>query len=464
MAALRGLRQILCVLALMALTACSGVGKGDKVDYVVMVSKVGDQTVILPSNFKVQAYQCIRQQLGILAVFEGNSSADFSNRAGTTWSSSNPAVVRVSDGTERDPVNPDRVFPKGVLIPVREGSAVITADYVGVTTSIHVDVSEPDSIYLSTSAYDLSSNASATPLQSFNMAPGSTQQYYAYARLRDDDNVPFVRDVTGQADWTVRNDPRSEYLSVTTPPVGSAVGGGLVTALSAGGPLTVQAKFTACIGARYEDVVANVEVSGLDQLTVQHDPAFNPANPLVVGTREPFQAIATLNNGATQDLSLQSEFTTNGGVGILGFAGNVATALKKGETKVTARFKSSRPSPDFIVKAQEATLKTYELATSDENKRIEKQGFYRYRINGIFKPTVTGPDFTQDLTLDSAWSSSDPTVVKMSNATDTAGIALSQQAKQGCVLIATAYTPNPTAFNDLTRLGVGVGVSSSVCP
>ena len=62
MAALRGLRQMLYVLPLVALAACNGVGKGDKIDHLRMVNKVGTTSVSLPPNTDVLAYQCLKME------------------------------------------------------------------------------------------------------------------------------------------------------------------------------------------------------------------------------------------------------------------------------------------------------------------------------------------------------------------------------------------------------------------
>ncbi|PTU32006.1 hypothetical protein [Stenotrophobium rhamnosiphilum] len=462
MAALRGLRQMFCVLALTALAACNGVGKGDKVDHLLMSSKVGDQVVVLPANVQVLGYQCLRQQLGIIAVFESNTSADFTTRAGTEWTSSSPDIVRVSDGTEPDPTTPGRVFPKGVITPVRAGRAVITADYVGVTTSIEVIVREPESIILSTSQFD-STAAAASPL---SIATGSTQQFYAYAKLRDKDDLVVVQNVTGNAEWSTPDDPRNDYIQVTTPVPGSAVGGGLVTGLSpTSGGITVTANFSACPGTRFEYTNTEVKVSGIQSLSVQHNPVFNPAIPLVVGTREALKVIATLHNGDTQDLSLQATLKSIGSTGILAFGGNVATALAVGTTNVVANFKSLvTASPPLTITTQKAVLTNFEILSTDENPVIPTQGFYdHFHSVGTFKQVIDGVDILQDLTHDTVWATSVPADVSIGNAPDTAGVAVSRKPDKTCVTVAAVLSTDTTK-TDTTKLGVGVGVTPSTCP
>lgn len=466
MAALRGLRQILCVLPLAVLAACNGVGKGDKIDHLQMVSQVGTVSVSLPSNFDVLAYQCLRQQLGMFAVFGKNGTADYTQRPATVWTSSSPDVVRVSNGDEPDPANAARIFPKGVITPLKAGSSDITVEYAGLSATVHVIVREPDSIILSTSQFDTLSNASTAG--TLSIAPTSTQQYYAYARVRDQNDIVVVQDVTGNATWSTPDDPTNSFIQVTTPAAGLTSGGGLVTGLSASGPVTVQANFSACPGTQYEYITADVQVSGLQSLSVQHDLAFNPAVPLVVGTREALRVIATLNNGATQDLSLQALLKATGSTNIIGFAGNVASALAVGTTDVSATFGKSPSSPPLTINTQSAVLSNYEINPLDNNPQIPTQSFYdHFHARGTFTPVLGGGNFFQDLTHDTLWASSVPDDVSIGNAADTSGVAVSKKSEKTCVTIAAvlnAALQTDSLKTDTSKLGVGVGVTPSTCP
>ena len=476
MAALRGLRQLLCAVSVMALVACSGIGNGDKVEYLKMTTKSGTAITDVSTQPYILGYQCLRQQLGIIAVFGHNGSADYTVRPGTTWTSSDPEVVQVSNGDQLDPTDPSRVFPKGVITPLRAGSSIITADYVGVKTSIQVVVREPESIILSTSQYDTASDASAAgPL---SIATGSTQQYHAYAKLRDANDVVFYQDVTGNADWSSTNDANGSHVSVTNPAAGLATGGGLVKGLSPGGPFVINANFTACPGTQYENITAQVEVSELASLNVTHDPNFlalaNPPPPLVVDTSEAFVATGLLANGNTQDLSYQASFDTNtGNANIISFAGNVGTAIDKGTAQVTASF-GSITSPALTVQTQTATLNNYQIspgipptagAPNDRDQYINYQGYHAFHALGTFVPDVpagvTPVPFPQDLTQNSVWVSSSNDDVSIGTGGELAGIAVSRRAVQTCVNITGIFS---TSAFDVTALGVGAPTSNSTCP
>lgn len=461
MAAVYGVRRLLRMMPLLACVACSGIGNGDKVNHLQMVSLVGLSATVLPPGIQVPAYQCLRQQLGVYAVFDKSGSGDYTERPGTHWTSSNPDIVHVSDGDDPDPTQPGRVFPKGVITPLRAGTAVITADYVGVRTSVQVNVREPDSIILSTSQYDSSSNASTAG--ALSIAPNSSQQYYAYARLRDDNDVVTVQDVTGYAQWSIPDDPQGSFATITTHAVGSSSGGGLVIGRGVGGPVTINANFSACPGTQYENITAKLAVSGVSQLSLQHNPSINPAVPLVVGTSEAFQVTGTLNNGATQDLSLQSALSTIGGDGVLTIGGNVGTALALGSTNVVATFNGVL-SPQLPVQTQNAVLSNFAIASGDRNQKIPTQGFYNhFHALGTFTPAAGGAPFQQDLTNNVTWATSDAASVVISNAADTAGLAISQKSAQNCVTIGAVLNTDASK-TDSTKLGIGVAVSPATCP
>lgn len=483
MAALRGWRQMLCVLPLLALTACKGIEKGDRIDHIVMVDKSTGTSVALGANSVLQSYLCLRQQLGIIAVFGKNGSADYSARPGAIWTSSNESVAHVSNGGDddivpsNDPTAAVRFYPKGVITPKSPGVTTITVNYAGIETSINLQVQAPSSIILSTSPFDRSLNASTAP--ALSMAVNSTQQYYAYATLPNaggEANVSALLNVTGNAVWSILEDPNGTYASITNPTVGTTSGGGLVTAISPGGPLTINAHFSACEGTPYGDVdlTTQVKVARISSLAVLHDPNFialaspNPVAPLVVGTNEAFQAIANLDNGDTQDLSYQALFTTTtGNPGILAFTGNIGTASALGSTQVTAEFgpaDSKITSAALVVQTQNATLNTLKIAPGDVNKSIPAQSYYQYHAQGSFVPSAGGSSFIQDMTHTVLWGTSNSAVVAIGNTGNIFGVAVPQITAQNCVNVgATSLTQNADGSKtDTTILGVA-GVVTSGC-
>jgi len=493
MAALRGLRRMLCVLPLSVLAACNGVGKGDKVDHLQMFTQVGQNVELLAANSDLPSFQCLRQQLGIYAVFGRNGIADYTFRPATIWTSNRPEIVSVSNGNEPDPAHPDRVFPKGVITPHAEGSAIITANYVGIETRISVTVTEPDSIILSTSPYDTTADASKAG--TLSIATGSSQQYFAYAKLKDKHGVTSYQNVTGNAVWSIVGDFNGDYATVTNPVVGTTLGGGLVVGNTPSGALTVNANFPACPNSQFVDVMSQVQVVPVQSLMVQHDPNFlaitnpgfvftlppaapsippNPPNPLVLNTSEAFVVTARLTNGDYQDLSQQSVLTTETSTsGVLAFASNIGKAVAVGSTKVTASFTGrgiTTLSPPLVVQTQSATMSNYVIALDDQNQSIPIQGFHQYRAQARFLPDVAPgmpqTPFIQDLTQNTNWRSSSPSDVTIGDIGTgvLVGVAVSQRSVETCLNISGTFVGDPTGdTNYLTSLGVGVGVTPTGC-
>jgi hypothetical protein len=456
MALLRGLRQTLWALPLLTFAACSGVGKGDKLERLVLVTK-STAVVLTPP---VLAYQCLRQGFGVYGVFGKNGSADYTDRPSTHWTSSNPEIVRVSDGINPDPVT-GVLYAKGVITPVRPGTATITAEYVGVTTSVNVEVRVPDGIIISTSAFD-SSAAAGT----ISIAPGSIQKYYAYARLKDESGNVVPADVSAYPRWSIPDDPDGARAKISSVAVVSGVG--------AGGPVTINANFDACPGSTFENVSAKLAVSNINQLTLQHEAGFSAANPLVIGTTEAFKINALLNNGDNQDLSLQSVLSTpesvvQGATQILSVGlGNVAGASAVGTTKVTASFGASPnntvTSAPLAVSTQNATLTGFAIDAADRNLSIAPRSFHdHYHAIGTYAPTLGGPAFQQDISRHVTWSSGNAATVFLSNIISSAGLALSTSSNPSCVSVTAALSAD-TSKSDSTKLGIGVPVNSSNCP
>ena len=448
MVSVRALRWLLWITLPMGLVACGGgIGKGDRLEKVSIVNARTGQALTPP----VLGYQCLRQQLTAYGTFTSGSVGDYTARA--TWSSSNPAVVKVSNGDpviDRDPANSANVFQKGVITPQAIGTAVVTADYVGVTSSINVEVRAPDNIILSTSAVD------ATPAPAnTSIAPTSILQFRAYARLDGVDT-----DVSTDPHWSIVNDPTSSIATITNT--------GLVVGTATGGPVTVNANFDACPGTPFNNLTANVTVSPVKHLTLTRE--FAAGTQLVVGTTEALTTIATLDNGDTQDISPITTYTTStptDSTAILTIGANFATASSVGTTDITASF---GPSPSTVtstpitIATQAATLNSIAIRAADFNQMIAPNGHYdHYHAIGTYVPTAGGASFTQDITRHVLWTSSDSSAVFLANTLANAGFALSLKPDNGCYKV-YATLPGDSSKVDSTNLGVGVAATPANCP
>lgn len=140
-------------LALSALAGCGSIGQG---------STITSLEILPATRSKPEGpytiYQCLRDQLIVVATFTNGTRADFSYRA--TWTSSDPSVVQVSnndlprlfivDGqlseVAASPHRPGTVVPQG-----SSGTATITASFVGLTASLDVTVA-PSALSIATVA------------------------------------------------------------------------------------------------------------------------------------------------------------------------------------------------------------------------------------------------------------------------------------------------------------------------
>ena len=448
MVSVRALRRLFWItLPVLLLAACSGIGKGDKLETLAIVNARTGLALTPP----VLGYQCLRQQLSVFGTFTSKSIGDYTARA--TWTSSNPAVVKVSNGDpilDKDPANSANVFQRGVITPMSIGTAVVTAEYVGIIASINVEVRAPDSIILSTSPID------ATPaLANTSIAPSSLLQFRAYARLDGVDT-----DVSSDPRWSIVNDPANAIATISST--------GLVVGVGAGGPVTVNANFDACPGTAFNNLTANVTVSPVRKLSLTRQ--FSAGTQLVVGTTEALTAIGTLDNGATQDLSAIATYTTStpaSSVSVLSLLSNFATAASVGTTDVTASFGATPAtvtSAPVTIATQTATLNAIAILAADQNRQIAPHGHYdHYHALGTYTPTAGGANFTQDITRHVLWTSSDATAVFMANTLANAGFALSLKPDTGCFSV-IATLPSDTSNTASTKLGVGIAATPANCP
>lgn len=441
----RTLRRFLWILPVVLLAAC-GVGQGNKLESMAIVNSSTGLALAPP----VLSYQCLRQQLTVHGKFTSGALGDYTGRV--TWISSNPEVVKVSNADpvlDLDPANSANVIQKGVITPISPGIALVTAQYIGLSASVEVQVAAPDNIVLSTSAVD------ATPAPAnTDIAPTTVQQFRAIARL---DGVDL--DVSSDPHWSITNDPSGSIAKVTTT--------GLVQGV-APGAVTVNANFDACPGTPFENLKANVTVSPVTALSLSRQ--FAPGTELVTGTTEALSTMATLANGATQDLSSQVTYTTStpdGVAAVLSFVSNFATAVSVGTTDVTASFGASPStinSAAVTIATQAATLNGIEILAADQNQQVPVHGHYdHYHAIGTYTPTLGGANFTQDITRHVLWSSSDGSALFMSNLLASAGFALPLLADPGCYSV-IATLPGNTAITASTKLGVGIPATPANCP
>jgi hypothetical protein len=324
-----GLRRLLmlCVPVLAAaLTACSGgvIGSGSKPAFMTVTTAGNTSTLNLGA---LQTYECLTYGLAAFMEFTNGQVGNFTTRV--VWSSSDPSVVEISNGdipisgetttpTAADPTGAV-FYPPGTMIPLSPGSAIVTANFDGIVAQLLVSVAAPQSITVKPRIENIPiPQAELTPAYTFYMGAGTTQDLQVTALLNN-----IETDVSAYADWTFYKFNNPSVATIQPITASGVKTGGRITALTPGGPLIPEAYFPTCplnstvegnnLGADGPDPGTpdlSFTVSFINSIALQ--PEFSNDNrQLIVGQTEKFFVIASLADGNTQDVSLQSALTSS---------------------------------------------------------------------------------------------------------------------------------------------------------
>jgi len=242
-----------------------------------------------------------------------------------------------------------------------------------------------------------------------SIAAGTTQQFVATGTFSDGSTF----NLTQLANWS------SDHTDVAT--ISNAAGSqGLATGLTQG-TTTISAAFGGTTGSTTLTVTAATLVSI----------AVTPANPSVPrGLTQQFTATGTFTDGSTQDLTTSVSWSSsNGTVASIANAGapGLATALSPGTTTIRAVQGTINGSTTMTVTS--AVLVS--IAVSPSSANIPKSSTQQFTALGTFSDTSV-----VNLTTQVTWTSSDPTVVAISNAALSQGLATA--LTQGMVTITAA--------------------------
>lgn len=425
------------VVAAALLAGCSGIGDGNGLESLSLVPFSGAQ-----EDGSMKVFECVRNRVNAFGTFTDNTIGDYTTRV--RWTSSNPEVVRISNGDEPVPGSDTEVFINGTLTPVAPGTARITADYVGLSKSIDVTVESPDSLAI----------VPANP----PLAPGSLLALRVRASL---EGTEF--DVTSGVTWEFA-EPDDDVAEIDD-------GTGIVTGVGEGGPLTAEASF---IGACDTVLSTQVRVVPIQRLEIRRefDP---PLTELIVGTSELLKAIAHFDvdgdgqEDATQDLSTQAIFaSTNTQAAAFSTVPGVTNdllALAAGTgIGIGARFAPDDDDDDdngspyepvdaepFLLSTVAATLNAISIAPLTPT--IEKLGTVQFKATGSYDNGAR----TQDITRHVLWTSSNISQVTISNQVPSAGLATSVRNEDATVTITATNNAATTTKTVNTTLKVGDG-------
>jgi uncharacterized protein YjdB len=330
------------------------------------------------------------------AVLSDGSHLDVSGQV--TWSSSAATVASVSGGTvSAHQVGGPVLITAALASPAVSGTASVTVSAAAVAS---IDV---------------------TPATG-SVAAGRTLAFTADAVLTDGTRVAATEDAT----WSSA-DPGIASVSNT------AGGRGVVTAVRAGGPvtLTVRLPGVAAAGA----AAVTVTPAELVSLSVSPSDAW-----LAKGTGAVLRAAGVFSDGTRADLTGSVTWTSSDpsvvSVGNGAGGAGVITALAVGgPVTLTAALPSGGPSATANVTVTPAALVSLEVAPATASVALGRA--QRFTATGVFSDGSR-----QDLTTQVSWLSSDADVASVSNAPGAQGLA--QSRAEGAADVVAWYPGSST--------------------
>ena len=398
------------------LAGCGGLGNG-----VLPVN-----AVILPFGgvegaATSKAFTCINTGLTLLLDFSDGSRGDFSSRA--TYSSSNPAVARVSNFDIPVPDQTNLFYSRGTILPVAEGTATITVSYLTFTRTIDVTVSNPGALRITPASGDL-----------------AAKSLLDFSAVADLDGVETPLDALVQ--WSVVTP--NEAVATISATAGTVTG-------VASGVVTARARVPGC-----ETLTADAEVTVANLQSLALTREFGDNDKLVVNTTERLIATGTLDNGKTQDLSTQVSYTSSDTTAVSFLGGglfNVALALKAVTDPVQIAASFATPviatAPAIGITPVADLLNT--IAIRPATVDVQAGRPTQLNVTGTFASGAT-----QDLTRHVNWTSSNLAQLSIQSST-----SLGINGMAGQASTATTAAGNAVTVTASTVDGSALAISST---
>ncbi|MDD3762637.1 MAG: Ig-like domain-containing protein [Nevskiales bacterium] len=412
------------------LGACNigGIGDGNRLETL----SIARQTSLLDASSNV-SYLCFTDKLQVIGTFTDGGQADYSARA--TWSSSDPAVVKVSNGDIQLASDPTLAYASGTLVPVATGTATIKVEFVGLSASYDVEVRAPDELYMEQSE--------------LTVAPETSAGLTLRASVGG-----YTLNVTRAAVWSFEA-PNDDVATI-------GIGTGVISAVAPGGPLVATASLDACAGNPIEqDLKAQVNIEYPTALTLEREFVDAPNDELIVGTTESLRVTAQFAGGQTQDLSglvlLTSDDTAVISPAVL--LPQIVTAAAVGTAGVKATYGGDDGNDEEgdtdppLVESNTVTLNAVErtldsISIDPVNPTVEALDSQQFEAIGHYD----GDTVTQPVTRSVVWASSDTTVATIGTGLFGGGLAVSTKAEDGAVTVTATVGADDDALTDETTL------------
>jgi trimeric autotransporter adhesin len=350
-------------------------------------------------------------------VYTDNSVHDIT--ASVTWASSVNSVASISNAPGSN----------GMTTTTGPGSTIISASLGAVSASTTLTVTSATLVSIEVTPTNPSvANGLSETLQ-------ATGVYTDHSTHDLTSSVTWSSSVAGVA--SVSNTPGSNGLATTATP----------------GSTTI----TAMLGATSGSTNLTVTAATLVSLGV------TPANPTIAkGLKSQFIAIGTYTDNSTQILTAQVQWsssdptvaTVSNALGYDGFG----VGLNPGSVTITATLAGA--SASTILTVTPATLVS--IGVTPANPSIANGLTSQFAATGVYTDNST-----QDLTASVAWTSSDPTVVSISNASASHGLAtgvspgsVAITAASGSVSGSTNLTVTPAALVSIALIPANPSIAN----
>jgi hypothetical protein len=402
---------------LCGLTGCGATSSGNAPIALVIYQTTPVETASLAS---LRTYECIPSALRAELYFQNGSSGDFTARV--KWSSSDTGTVEVSNG-DIEVGSTSSYYAAGTLVPVKSGSAIVTADYNGIATQISISVGTPQSITVKTL---LEGDYIVPSSNSFSLGVGTTQALEVTAWLDGQET-----DLNDYATWSLQaaNDSEATISSST----------GTISAVGAGSQSLVPvASFAPCSLTSLSDTSTPLgfTVQQIESIALSTEFSGNP--DLIVGNTEKMKVLATLANGDSQDISTQATLSSSDSdVAYLGSGSNnyLLTAEAAGGTIIGASYDgggTSFTAPSLAVTAVTATLQTVSIcwtavqasfsgcSSSESTPTATAGSLTPIQFHAV--GTYDAGTVTQEITRQTTWSSSDTSIATIGSTGEALGL------------------------------------------
>ncbi len=461
------LRLVALLYAATVLSACDigGIGDGNKLETLEIVRR----TALIDSASNA-SYVCFSDQLQLIGTFSNGGQADYSARG--VWRSSNPDVAEVSNGDLRVPGSDTLAYASGTIKPKQAGTTIISADFVGLSASYEVEVK-------------LIPIENFTPGQTdVKLAPETARGLTLQAKVDG-----YQIDISKAATWTFAT-PDDTVATLATLSSGIFV----IGKSKVGGPLVAQAKLPLCrdendapFAGTPDTFKVNVTVEDLASLQLEREFTTDADDRLIVGTSETLKITGVFADGSTQDLASQVDVDSSDAETMLpnALVPQLITALKAGgPVELTAKYggddgnDAADDTDPPLVESNTITLSGVEGTLTDftltpENSTITALGRQQFTATGTYALTaVSDETLTQPITRHVTWAASTladeaTSIVAISNATLTRGLAASLLPSAGEVKIKATYNradPDPDLVKDTALCVIKPGDATGACP